>query len=216
MIKFVCLAVYYHPFLLHCTYCLYTLGTVQGFIFIYNTFVSSQVTIKKKRKKTVAITENSYCNWSFCCWLGKMLYFLPFMSITHSFLTMWTWCRGSLVPTTLRQMEEDREFIMAANQLKQFGQVYALPEKMLWNFFYHAWIQPAQAVRSDTQCQNKISKIVLILAANQSVRSGTIIIIIYLQQCIQYIQSPILLYNIGCSKHTRIGIFLKATGHNSR
>lgn len=30
--------------------------------------------------------------------------------------------RGSLVPTTLRQMEEDKEFIMAANQLKQFGQ----------------------------------------------------------------------------------------------
>ena len=86
---------------------------------------------QEKRKKNVAITENSYCNWSFCCWLGKMLYFLPFLSITHSFLTMWTWCRGSLVPTTLRQMEEDKEFIMAANQLKQFGQVFELSEKTI-------------------------------------------------------------------------------------
>ena len=83
---------------------------------------------------------------------------------------------------------------MAANQLKQFGQVYALPEKMLCNFFYHAWIQPAQAVRSDMHCQNKMFKIVLILAANQSVRSGTIIIIIYLQQRIQHIQSPTFIY----------------------
>ena len=81
-------------------------------------------------------------------------------------------------------------------------------KKCFENYIYHAWIQPAQAVRSDMHCQNKIFKIVLILAANQSVRSGTIIIIIYLQQRIQYIQSPILLYNIGCSKHTRIGIYL--------
>ena len=110
---------------------------------------------------------------------------------------------------------------MAANQLKQFGQVFELSEKTILktifimhdptsssslirymhcqkkcfeNYIYHAWIQPAQAVRSDMHCQNKIFKIVLILAANQSVRSGTIIIIIYLQQRIQHIQSPTFIY----------------------